>query len=100
MAPRRFAPSLAALAVIAGLATPQPAPAQQAGGSRISNQDTFTASHVLTPGEVDDWPLAARDGETVVLAVTSDQFDPAVVLVDSAGKTVAPNDDVRPGQPA
>src|SRR5438046_9581729 len=70
-------------------------PAQAPGGKPIKRQDFYEESRVLTPGEADDWPLRARDGETVILAVTSQAFDAAVQLVGPAGQIVAENDDAR-----
>ncbi|HYP53635.1 MAG TPA: PPC domain-containing protein [Pyrinomonadaceae bacterium] len=72
--------------------------AQQAGGGRIRQQDVFTSTNVLTPGETDEWPLAARDNETFIVLVESENFDPAVELVSPEGAVVAQNDDVRPGE--
>jgi hypothetical protein len=71
---------------------------QAAGGERIRQQDTFTSANVLAPGTYDDWPLATRDGETVIISVTSQNLDPTVELIGPAGQSIAKNDDVRPGQ--
>ncbi|HEV2762528.1 MAG TPA: PPC domain-containing protein, partial [Pyrinomonadaceae bacterium] len=73
-------------------------PAQQAGGGRIREQDVFTSTNVLTPGETDEWPLAARDNETFIVTVSSESFDPAAELVSPQGQVLAQNDDVRPGE--
>src|SRR5205085_12437166 len=73
-------------------------PAQAPGGKPIKRQDFYEESRVLTPGEADDWPLRTRDGETVILAVTSRAFDAAVQMVGPAGQIVAENDDARPGE--
>src|SRR3712207_2787349 len=73
-------------------------PAQQAGGGRIREQDVFTSTNVLTPGETDEWPLAARDNETFIVSVSSESFDPAAELVSPQGQVLAQNDDVRPGE--
>lgn len=72
--------------------------AQQAGGGRIRQQDVFTSTNVLTPGETDEWPLAARDNETFIVSVESENFDPAVEFVNPEGAVIAQNDDVRPGE--
>jgi len=38
-----------------------------------------------------------RAGEAVIVFVTSTSFDPAAQIVDAAGKVLAENDDIRPG---
>jgi hypothetical protein len=89
---------LTAVGAVLGLAVAPTSRAQAPGGERIRQQETFTASNVLSPGTHDDWPLRARDGETVILAVRSGAFDPAVELVGPTGEVVARNDDVRQGE--
>jgi hypothetical protein len=84
--------------VMLGLADLRTCRAQGAGGGRIRQQDTFTSSNLLNPGTHDDWPLAARDGETLIISVSSQDFDPAVELVGPNGQVVAKNDDVRQGE--
>ncbi len=97
---RRRARLLMARAVVFALSFVVPAvcTAQQSEGGRIKQQDTFTSSNVLTPGETDEWPLAARDNETVIVGVSSENFDPAVELLSPSGAVVAKNDDIRAGE--
>src|SRR5439155_27380690 len=71
--------------------------AQQPGGRPLTQADVAEYTQVLNPGKADDWPLQARDGETVIAGVRSNAFDPVVALVDANGAVVAENDDVRPG---
>lgn len=71
--------------------------AQQPGGRPIGQGDLSEFRQVLNPGKADDWPLDARDGETVILGVRSAAFDPVVELVGPNDAVVAANDDVRPG---
>jgi len=52
---------------------------------------------VLTPGEFSQFPLKLKAGQVVFGEVRSDTFDPALEIVDSAGKSVAFNDDRYPG---
>jgi hypothetical protein len=54
-------------------------------------------SAVLTPGDRVEFKLKLRAGETVMAGVTSDAFDPALALEDSAGKKLAENDDREEG---
>ena len=89
---------LGAWVIVAAAAASVPCAAQQAGGGRIRQQDTFVSTNVLTPGETDEWPLAARDNETFIISVSSENFDPTLELVDPQGKVVAANDDVRAGE--
>lgn len=77
---------------------PHASRAQQTGGGRIRQQDTFTSQNILTPGETDDWPLTARDDETLIVGVSSENFDPVVELANPSGTVVAQNDDVRQGE--
>ena len=75
-----------------------PSPAQQPGGERIRDQDSFTSTNLLSPGTHDDWPLKAREGETVMIYTSSRNFDPMIELIDPTDRVVAQNDDVRPGR--
>jgi|GEM_PF-1420143 len=52
-----------------------------------------THSAILTPGDRVEYKLKLKKGETVFAGVTSDAFDPALAMADSAGKTLAQNDD-------
>ena len=54
-------------------------------------------SAILTPGDRVEFKLKLRAGETVMAGVTSDAFDPALALEDSAGKKLAENDDREEG---
>jgi hypothetical protein len=95
---RGWATLLGTLSVVLSLAGPPICLAQQAGGERIRQQDMFTSANVLAPGTHDDWPLATRDGETIIISVSSRSLDPTVELVGPDGQVIARNDDVRPGQ--
>jgi hypothetical protein len=89
---------VAALALALGCAAPRALALQQVGGGRVQDRSVFVSSNVLTPGEADDWPLTARENETVILSVESGRFDPLVELLSPAGAVIAQNDDVRPGE--
>jgi len=52
-----------------------------------------THSAILTPGDRVEYKLKLKKGETVFAGVTSDAFDPALAMVDPAGKTLTQNDD-------
>jgi hypothetical protein len=86
------------IAISATVFPPPRAHAQGAGGQRIRQQEIFKGSNILSPGTHDDWPLKAKDKETVILAVTSAAFDPSVELIDQNGKSLGKNDDVRQGE--
>ena len=70
-------------------------------GGRISEAaregDPASFQHILTPGDRGEWPLTVRAGETAIVFVSSTNFDPAVQIVDAAGKVLVENDDIRPG---
>ncbi len=68
------------------------------GPSDSSSGDTFTRQHILTTGEYGEWPLKIEAGETIVARAHSTNFDPYLQVVDSVGKEVAANDDIRDGE--
>lgn len=71
------------------------------GGSSLSNVregDIASYTHILTPGDRGEWPITAREGETIIVSAKSRAFDPAMELIDSSGKVIAQNDDIRPGE--
>src|SRR5262249_48652125 len=70
------------------------------GGGRmgnIENKDVLVTTSILSPGDTNEFPLQARDGETIIVSVTSTVFDPVAQVVDDKRKVIAENDDVRPG---
>jgi hypothetical protein len=94
-----------ALAVTAQAATAQGGQGGFGGGGAIGGTgnregpgDRVTGRSILTPGQSGEWPLTIRDGETIIVHVTSTAFDPAVEIVDSNNKVLAQNDDVRTGE--
>jgi hypothetical protein len=91
-----------AMVSVVGLLTPTVCEAQFGGGGMggisIGENDVFTSSNILSPGERDDWPIAVRGGETLILSVSSDVFDPVVELIGPTGQSLGKNDDVRPGE--
>lgn len=54
-------------------------------------------SAILTPGDRVEYKFKLREGETLLGGVTSDAFDPALSVVDEAGKELAKNDDREEG---
>lgn len=73
------------------------------GGGRggqvgIEPGEEQTFNHILTPGDKTEWPFKVKAGEVLILKASSDSFDPAIEVVDSAGKKIAENDDVEDGQ--
>ncbi len=54
-------------------------------------------SAVLTPGDRVEYKFKLRKGETLLSAVSSDAFDPALAMVDAKGVEVAKNDDREEG---
>jgi hypothetical protein len=61
------------------------------------NSDAVSYTHILTPGDRGEWPLSAHEAETIIVSASSTAFDPAIEVVDSTGKVLAQNDDIRPG---
>ena len=61
--------------------------AQQGRGGIVSEGDSTSYRHILTPGDRGEWALTVRAGETVIVFVTSTTFDPAAEIVDAAGKS-------------
>lgn len=89
--------------VLCLMAVPACAWGQQGGGmGSIRNasggeDEPLTFTHILTPGDRGEWPITAKEGETIIVSASSTAFDPAIEVVDSAGKVLAQNDDVRTG---
>lgn len=52
-----------------------------------------TRTAILTPGDRVEFKFTMKKGETVMAAVTSDAFDPALSFEDSGGKVLQKNDD-------
>jgi len=50
-------------------------------------------SAILSPGDRVEFKFDVKAGQAIMAGVASDAFDPALELVDPAGKTVAKNDD-------
>ncbi len=69
------------------------------GGAAISTAtgDEVSQQLILTPGEKGEWLVEAKAGETVIATAKSTVFDPALEIVDEAGKILASNDDEEPG---
>lgn len=96
----------ASLLIMLGILALFPVHAEAQGGSfggggrsggGTADGDITTYKHILTPGDRGEWNLTVRAGETVIVSVSSTTFDPAAEIVDAAGKVLAQNDDVRPG---
>lgn len=63
-----------------------------------SVQDLWQArSAILTPGDRVEYKFKLRAGETLLAGVTSDAFDPALSVVNDAGKELFKNDDRTEG---
>ena len=56
-----------------------------------------TKTAVLTPGDRVEYKFKLRKGETLLGAVSSDSFDPALSIVDIKGTELAKNDDREEG---
>jgi hypothetical protein len=52
---------------------------------------------IVTPGDPVEYTLNLKAGQVVVGEARSDAFDPALQVVDAAGKVMAANDDRYPG---
>ncbi|HLJ54197.1 MAG TPA: hypothetical protein VKT77_04105 [Chthonomonadaceae bacterium] len=93
--------AVAALSSVADAAIGQGGQGGFGGGGALTADaregDPVSFQHILTPGDSGEWPITARAGETVIVFVASNSFDPAAQIVDAAGKVLAENDDVRPG---
>lgn len=64
----------------------------------ISQEDPYTDTASIETGQTRDYNLTAREGETVIVSVTSSNFNPTVEIVNASGSRVAQNDDVRAGE--
>jgi hypothetical protein len=75
------------------------------GGGSMGNfagaaDQPVSKQHILTPGDVAEWPFSVKEGETLLVQAESTNFDPALEVVTDKGKKVAENDDIRPGEQA
>jgi hypothetical protein len=52
---------------------------------------------ILTPGDRVEWKIRGEQGKTMFAVATSDAFDPAISVVNEAGKVIAENDDQKEG---
>ncbi len=70
------------------------------GGSAaaIAEGDEVVKTHILTPGDRGEWPITAKENETVIVSAQTTVFDAALEIVDKDGKVLAQNDDVRLGE--
>lgn len=93
----RLLGALVALAILPSEALAQGGQGSLGAGVVSREGDAVSYEHIMTPGDSGEWPLSARAGETVIVYVSSNTFDPAVQIVDSAGKVLVENDDIRPG---
>lgn len=59
--------------------------------------DGREVQNILTPGEFSEWSLTLEEGQVVIAEARSDAFDPAIQIVDPAGKVLYENDDRYPG---
>ena len=83
----------------AGLSLAQGGQGGRGGVSGSSLEaDRTVGRSILSPGQFGEWPIAAREGETIIVRVSSAVFDPAVEVVDADNKVIAQNDDVRTGE--
>lgn len=78
-------------------------PTENPTSSKIPSRLLMSKNGSLAKGDLtlsddgslyDSYPLKGRAGEAFTIEVNSKEFDPFVAVVDSAGKTVAQNDDV------
>lgn len=67
------------------------------GGFNSATGDEVTQNLILTPGDKGEWVVDAKAGETIVVSAKSSVFDPALEVVDQAGKVLTSNDDEEPG---
>jgi len=94
----RFALTVSVVTLLALFALwPGMAGAQQGSGGVLKEGDSTSYRHILSPGDRGEWPLTVRAGEAIIVSVTSTSFDPAVEILDAAGRVLAQNDDVHPG---
>lgn len=94
---------LIAFVALLGAALPSFAQGGMMGGGfggvsgRPLDTDLTTATSILTPGQQSEWALTMKEGETIIAAATTTNFDPAIQIVDKEGKVLGENDDVRLG---
>ncbi len=99
------------LAIALSLGTGHADPPQQGGGQGIFQNDAVQSGEralsqylngeqlksILTPGETVDYPIDLKPGQVLVADAVSESFDPALEIVDEAGKVQSMNDDRYPG---
>ena len=70
----------------------------QAGGtSGQIGEGARTYDHILTPGTNAEWPIDAKEGDSIIAKTTSEVFDPGMEVVDESGKVLMEIDDIAPG---
>lgn len=79
-------------------ATPRAQRGQQPQNRTISQDETFTDTASIETGQTREYTMNAREGETLIVSVTSSNFNPAIEIVGASGSAVAQNDDVRAGE--
>lgn len=65
-------------------------------GTDPGREEAF--KHILTPGDKTEWPFEAKEGEVLILKAESENFDPAIEVVDAQGEKIGENDDEEPGK--
>ncbi len=78
--------------------TPRTQRAAQPQTRTISQEEPYTDTASIETGGTREYNLTAREGETVIVAVTSSNFNPMVEIVSASGGRIAQNDDVRAGE--
>lgn len=69
-----------------------------ASAASLAEGDEVVKTHILTPGDRGEWPITAKENETVIVSAQTNVFDAALEIVGKDNKVLAQNDDVRPGE--
>lgn len=69
-----------------------------AGGTAgQAGEGSNTYEHILTPGTNAEWPIEAKEGDSIIAKASSEVFDPGMEVVDESGKVLMEIDDIAPG---
>lgn len=68
------------------------------GRTNAAEADVYMGTNILTPGDIGEWALTIRDGETIIVRISTTNFDPVAQIVGPDGKVLAENDDIRLGE--
>jgi hypothetical protein len=89
--------SMVLLALASATASAQGGSILGQDGRIVGDAEEFEQQLFLSPSDRSEWIFDAKEGEGVLVQVSSSVFDPAVAALDEAGRTLMENDDAAPG---